>query len=225
MAKGRILVVDDESTICELITEVLRISDYEYAVASDGVTALNEIRKNHFDLIILDVNLPKMDGFTVLEKVRESAPTQPIIMISARTEKNDVTHGLRLGADDYIRKPFSVEELLLRIENRLRRGKTNKGEIFVCGPIKLDEERHEVSFTDEKVELSPTEFNLLSLLIQNQNRVFSKEKLLDLVWGVDFQTSTNVVDTYISYLRKKLHKAGFEGIKTVRGVGFKLEAK
>lgn len=225
MAKGRILVVDDESTICELITEVLRISDYEYAVASDGVTALNEIRKNHFDLIILDVNLPKMDGFTVLEKVRESAPTQPIIMISARTEKNDVTHGLRLGADDYIRKPFSVEELLLRIENRLRRDKTNKSEIFVCGPIKLDEERHEVSFTDEKVELSPTEFNLLSLLIQNQNRVFSKEKLLDLVWGVDFQTSTNVVDTYISYLRKKLHKAGFEGIKTVRGVGFKLDAK
>lgn len=225
MAKGRILVVDDESAICELITEVLRISDYEYAVASDGVTALNEIRKNHFDLIILDVNLPKMDGFTVLEKVRESAPTQPIIMISARTEKNDVTHGLRLGADDYIRKPFSVEELLLRIENRLRRGKINTSEIFFCGPIKLDEERHEVTFADEKVELSPTEFNLLALLIQNQNRVFSKEKLLDLVWGVDFQTSTNVVDTYISYLRKKLHKAGFEGIKTVRGVGFKLEAK
>jgi two-component system OmpR family response regulator len=225
VAKGRILVVDDESAICELITEVLRISDYEYAVASDGVTALNEIRKNHFDLIILDVNLPKMDGFTVLEKVRESAPTQPIIMISARTEKNDVTHGLRLGADDYIRKPFSVEELLLRIENRLRRGKINTSEIFFCGPIKLDEERHEVTFADEKVELSPTEFNLLTLLIQNQNRVFSKEKLLDLVWGVDFQTSTNVVDTYISYLRKKLHKAGFEGIKTVRGVGFKLEAK
>jgi two-component system OmpR family response regulator len=225
VAKGRILVVDDESAICELITEVLRISDYDYAVAADGVTALNEIRKNHFDLIVLDVNLPKMDGFTVLEKVRESAPTQPIIMISARTEKNDVTHGLRLGADDYIRKPFSVEELLLRIENQLRRGKNIKREIFSCGPIKLDEERHEVSFTDEKIELSPTEFNLLSLLIQNQNRVFSKEKLLDLVWGVDFQTSTNVVDTYISYLRKKLHKAGFEGIKTVRGVGFKLEAK
>ncbi|MGI9198577.1 MAG: response regulator transcription factor [Candidatus Nanopelagicaceae bacterium] len=225
MAKGRILVVDDESAICELITEVLRISDYDYAVAADGVTALNEIRKNHFDLIVLDVNLPKMDGFTVLEKVRESAPTQPIIMISARTEKNDVTHGLRLGADDYIRKPFSVEELLLRIENQLRRGKNIKREIFSCGPIKLDEERHEVSFTDEKIELSPTEFNLLSLLIQNQNRVFSKEKLLDLVWGVDFQTSTNVVDTYISYLRKKLHKADFEGIKTVRGVGFKLEAK
>jgi two-component system OmpR family response regulator len=225
VAKGRILVVDDESAICELITEVLRISDYDYVVAADGVTALNEIRKNHFDLIVLDVNLPKMDGFAVLEKVRESAPTQPIIMISARTEKNDVTHGLRLGADDYIRKPFSVEELLLRIENQLRRGKNIKREIFSCGPIKLDEERHEVSFTDEKIELSPTEFNLLSLLIQNQNRVFSKEKLLDLVWGVDFQTSTNVVDTYISYLRKKLHKAGFEGIKTVRGVGFKLEAK
>jgi len=176
-------------------------------------------------LIILDVNLPKLDGFAILEKVRESAPTQPIIMISARTDKDDVTHGLRLGADDYVRKPFSVEELVLRIENRLKRNVKSQAEVFVCGPISLNDTEHLVTFNDRSVDLSPTEFNLLLILIQNQNRVMTKEKLLDLVWGLDFETSTNVVDTYISYLRKKLHRADFEGIKTIRGVGFKLEAQ
>ena len=194
-------------------------------MAADGLDALNLIRKNKFDLILLDVNLPKVDGFAILEKIRASAPTQPIIMISARIEKDDVTHGLRLGADDYIRKPFSVEELVLRVENRLRRNATSEVANFICGPIELNELKHQVLFKDQEIELSPTEFNLLLALIQNQNRVMTKEKLLDLVWGLDFETSTNVVDTYISYLRKKLHKDGFEGIKTVRGVGFKLESQ
>ena len=194
-------------------------------MAADGLDALNLIRKNKFDLILLDVNLPKVDGFAILEKIRSSAPTQPIIMISARIEKDDVTHGLRLGADDYIRKPFSVEELVLRVENRLRRNATSEVANFICGPIELNELKHQVLFKDQEIELSPTEFNLLLALIQNQNRVMTKEKLLDLVWGLDFETSTNVVDTYISYLRKKLHKDGFEGIKTVRGVGFKLESQ
>lgn len=224
MSKGEILVVDDEIAIRELIKEVLGIAEFKVTTTADGLEALNLIRQNKFDLIILDVNLPKIDGFAVLEKVRASAPTQPIIMISARTEKDDVTHGLRLGADDYIRKPFSVEELLLRVENRLRRSSNIFEEIFTCGPIALDEISHKVTFDQQEVELSPTEFNLLSVLIQNKNRVLSKEKLLDIVWGMDFETSTNVVDTYISYLRKKLHKEGFEGIKTVRGVGFKLES-
>ena len=225
MAKGQILVVDDEQAIRDLITDVLNIAGYEVFSAADGLVALNQIRKQKFDLIILDVNLPKLDGFAILEKVRESAPTQPIIMISARTDKDDVTHGLRLGADDYVRKPFSVEELVLRIENRLKRNISIAAEIFYCGPISLNDSEHEVKFNDEVVDLSPTEYNLLLMLIQNQNRVMTKEKLLDLVWGLDFETSTNVVDTYISYLRKKLHREDFDGIKTVRGVGFKLEQK
>ena len=225
MSKGQILVVDDEHGIRTLLSEVLNIAGFQVTMAADGLDALNQIRKNKFDLVLLDVNLPKVDGFAILEKIRASAPTQPIIMISARTEKDDVTHGLRLGADDYIRKPFSVEELVLRVENRLRRTSNSEVETFICGPIELNELKHQVLFKDQEIELSPTEFNLLLALIQNQNRVMTKEKLLELVWGLDFETSTNVVDTYISYLRKKLHKDGFEGIKTVRGVGFKLESQ
>jgi two-component system OmpR family response regulator len=223
--KGQILVVDDEGAIRDLIHEVLTIAGYQVTSSIDGLDALNKIRNHKFDLILLDVNLPKIDGFAILEKVRESAPTQPIIMISARVDKDDVTHGLRLGADDYVRKPFSIEELVLRIENRLKRIDQNDAEVLSCGPITIDEASHLVTLDNTEVELSPTEFNLLLVLIQNENRVLSKEKLLDLVWGLDFETTTNVVDTYISYLRKKLHKNGYEGIKTVRGVGFKLESK
>jgi len=225
VSKGHVLVVDDEVAITDLITEVLSIAGYQVTTSSDGLEALNQIRRSKFDLILLDVNLPKVDGFAALEKIREGAPTQPIIMISARIDKDDVTRGLRLGADDYVRKPFSVEELVLRIENLLKRDGQNLPEIISCGPITLNDSKHLVTFNDEEVALSPTEFNLLFVLLQNQNRVLSKEKLLDIVWGLSFETTTNVVDTYISYLRKKLHKDGFEGIKTVRGVGFKLEAK
>ena len=217
------MVVDDEVAIRDLIKEVLQLAGFEVSTCEDGLTALNLIRREKFDLIILDVNLPKLDGFALLQKVRESAPAQPIILISARTDKEDVTHGLRLGADDYIRKPFGIEELVLRVENRLRR-ESSVVEL-ICGPIELNESQHRVSFGGREIELSPTEFTLLQVLMENQNRVLTKEKLLDLVWGMDFATSTNVVDTYISYLRKKLHIDGFEGIKTVRGIGFKLESK
>lgn len=225
MSKGHILVVDDEAAISDLISDVLNIAGFQVTTSADGLDALNQIRRSKFDLILLDVNLPKVDGFAILEKVRESAPTQPIIMLSARTDKDDVTLGLRLGADDYVRKPFSVEELVLRIENRLKRDGKGLPEIISCGPITLNDGQHRVTFNENEIDLSPTEFNLLYELIQNQNRVLTKEKLLEVVWGMDFETTTNVVDTYISYLRKKLHINGFEGIKTVRGVGFKLESK
>ena len=176
MSKGHVLVVDDEVAITDLITEVLSIAGYQVTTSSDGLDALNQIRRSKFDLILLDVNLPKVDGFAVLEKIREGAPTQPIIMISARIDKDDVTRGLRLGADDYVRKPFSVEELVLRIENLLKRDGRNLPEIISCGPITLNDSKHLVTFNDEEVALSPTEFNLLFVLLQNQNRVLSKEK-------------------------------------------------
>ena len=153
-------MVDDERAIRELISEVLNIAGFEVISAVDGLDALNQIRKKRFDLILLDVNLPKVDGFTVLERVRESAPTQPIIMLSARTEKDDVTRGLRLGADDYIRKPFSVEELTLRVQNRLRREMPTSANKLIFGPITVDEQAHKVLFEEGEIELSPTEFNL-----------------------------------------------------------------
>ena len=223
--KQRVLAVDDEAGIRDLVTDVLTLSGFEVTTASDGLQALDFIRKNKFDLYLLDVNLPKIDGFTLLEKIRERDTNIPVIMLTARTEKDDVNHGLRAGADDYVRKPFGVEELVLRVEGLLRRTHAQQPKKLMCGPIEVDEESHSVKFMDERVDLSPTEFNLLAELIHKPNIVHTKERLLEVVWGLDFETSTNVVDTYISYLRKKLHKDGYEGIKTVRGIGFKIESE
>jgi len=146
-------------------------------------------------------------------------------MLSASADRADVTRGLTLGADDYVTKPFGLEELLLRVKAILRRANVAiaKGADVSCGPIIIDEDSHTVKFSDELVELSPTEFRLLQVLIENKNRVLSKSFLLDEVWGITFESESTVADTYISYLRKKLHRDGFEGIKTVRGVGFVIQ--
>jgi two-component system OmpR family response regulator len=150
----------------------------------------------------------------------------PVIFLSARNEKVDVIEGLKLGADDYISKPFDIEEVVMRINSVLRRtfGSDDVREI-VAGPITLSEDTFEVRFNGELVELSKTEFRLLHLLLQNLGRVVTKERLLDEIWGYSFTTTTTVVDTYISYLRKKLHRDGFEGIKTIRGIGFQIKVK
>ena len=223
--KKRVFVVDDEPSIRELVSDVLVLAGLEIVTATDGLSALDMIRKEKFDLFILDINLPKIDGFTLLEKIRERDTQTPIIMLTARVEKDDVTHGLRSGADDYVRKPFSVEELVLRVKGLLRRTSSIESTTIVCGPLVIDEMSHTVTLHEKVVDLSPTEFNLLLQLMEQPNMVHTKERLLEKVWGLDFETSTNVVDTYISYLRKKLHKDGFEGIKTVRGIGFKIEAE
>lgn len=167
-----------------------------------------------------------MDGFQVLERIRELRPAMPVIMLSARQEKHDVIEGLRKGADDYVAKPFSVEEVVMRINAVLRRthGDINASRIAV-GPISIDVDTFKVTFNEEDVSLSKTEFRLLHYLMEREGKVVSKEVLLDAVWGYDFETSTNVVDTYISYLRKKLHRDGYEGIKTIRGVGFQISEK
>jgi two-component system OmpR family response regulator len=146
-------------------------------------------------------------------------------MLSARADRVDVTRGLTLGAEDYVTKPFGLEELLLRVKAILRRANVAiaKGVDMSCGPITMDEDSHTVEFSGEPVELSPTEFRLLQVLIENKNRVLSKSLLLDEVWGITFESESTVADTYISYLRKKLHRDGFEGIKTVRGVGFVIQ--
>ena len=221
----RVLVVDDEPGIASLLMETLRLAGFEAAIANTGIEALEDLKRSAFDLILLDVNLPIMDGFQILAQLRQRQPEIPIIMISARLDKKDVIEAFKLGADDYITKPFSIEEVVMRINAVMRRSnQSNSTETIVVGPIKLSLATYEVWFDEEKVELSRTEFNLLRILMENSNRVLTKDQLLRDVWGFDFVTSTNVVDTYISYLRKKLHREGFSGITTIRGVGFQLKS-
>ena len=220
-----ILIVDDEVGVRELLGDALRIAGFETAMAPDGMSALTAIRNRKPDLLIIDINMPLMDGFELVERLRSTGDNTPALMLSARADRVDVTRGLTLGADDYVTKPFGLEELLLRVKAILRRANVAiaKGADVSCGPIIIDEDSHTVKFSGELVELSPTEFRLLQVLIENKNRVLSKSFLLDEVWGITFESESTVADTYISYLRKKLHRDGFEGIKTVRGVGFVIQ--
>ena len=220
-----ILIVDDEAGVRELLGDALRIAGFETSTASDGMSALTAIRNKKPDLLIIDINMPLMDGFELVERLRSTGDNTPALMLSARADRADVTRGLTLGADDYVTKPFGLEELLLRVKAILRRSQisTSSSTDLICGPIKLDEASHTVTFAGELVDLSPTEFRLLQVLVENKNRVLSKSLLLDEVWGITFESESTVADTYISYLRKKLHRDGFEGIKTIRCVGFVIQ--
>lgn len=226
MALGKILVVDDEETLREMLFDALTIAQYEPIVAVDGADALIKLRENHIDLVVADINMPNINGLELLERLRESGNQVPVILLTAQTDRHDVSAGLKTGADDYIKKPFGLEELILRIQAVLRRTQTVRldAQVLSCGPILLNRDTYIVTFNGEVVELSPTEFKLLDLLMANQKKVVRKSELLSDVWDIDFATSTNVVDTYISYLRKKLHRDGFEGIRTIRGIGFQIEA-
>lgn len=166
-----------------------------------------------------------MDGFDLVERMRSEKDMTPVLMLSARNDRSDITRGLTLGADDYVTKPFGLEELMLRVKAILRRSEKTLAApaVLACGPIKLNDELHQVTFNGEVIDLSPTEFRLLLVLLENKGRVLSKTQLLDDVWGITFQSESSVVDTYISYLRKKLHRDGFEGIRTIRGVGFQIQ--
>ncbi len=224
--RPKVLVIDDEPGVRELISEALRISEITAVQAADGLEALSHLRRERFDLLILDINMPKLDGLALLEKLRTEGMSIPILMLSARADKTDINHGLRIGADDYLTKPFSIEELVLRVKAIMRRSRGEVAEVKVltCGPILMDFSKYSVKFNDQPVDLSPTEFKLLEQLILNRGNVVTKESLLSEVWEIDFKSNSTVVDTYISYLRKKLHIDGFEGIKTVRGIGFQIVA-
>lgn len=224
--QATILIVDDEVGIRDLMAETLRLVGFNPLAAGSGPDALGLLRKGGIDLVLLDINMPVMNGFDTLEKMREYDPGIPIIMLSARQEKSDVINGLRIGADDYVAKPFSIEEVVMRINAVLRRTRDqSEGEVLRLGPIRIRLATYEVFFNEEKVELSKTEFKLLHYLMERPGRVVEKQALLRNVWGYDFETSTNVVDTYISYLRRKLHRDDYEGIKTIRGIGFQIKDK
>ena len=222
-----ILIIDDEAGVRELLSDALKLAGFETVTAADAMIAQTMLRTIKPDLMVVDINMPLMDGFEFIERIRSNGDMTPALMLSARGDRADVTRGLTLGADDYVTKPFGLEELVLRIKAILRRSHfvESASATLSCGPIALDEASHTVTFNGDSVDLSPTEFRLLHVLLESKGRVLSKGVLLDEVWGINFETETTVVDTYISYLRKKLHIEGFEGIRTVRGVGFQLQAE
>ena len=219
-----ILIVDDEAGVRDLLGDALRIAGYETLAASDGDEALTLWRTNAVELCIVDVNMPTMNGFEFVEAVRRDNDALPILLLSARDAAVDVAHGLRIGADDYVRKPFSLEELLLRVAAILRRtsGATEDDRVLTCGPLTMNVDRHEVTVGEDLVDMSATEFRLLEVLLAKKNHLLTREQLLRDVWEITFDSETSVLDTYISYLRKKIHREDFAPITTVRGVGFKL---
>lgn len=221
---ARILVVDDEDVLREMLGDALRLSGFEVLEAADGSKALTILQSGKVDLIISDVNMPGMDGYEMLSHLRAQGDETPAIMLTARRERADVTKGLKLGADDYVTKPFGLEELILRVNAVLRRtmGAASTSPKLACGPVEMVDELHQVTVDGAEVDLSPTEYHLLQVLLENKGKVISRSKLLLEVWDINFDTGTNVVDTYISYLRRKVHTESYQGIKTVRGVGFQM---
>lgn len=221
---ARILVVDDEDVLREMLGDALRLSGFEVLEAADGSKALTILQSGKVDLIISDVNMPGMDGYEMLSHLRAQGDETPAIMLTARRERADVTKGLKLGADDYVTKPFGLEELILRVNAVLRRtmGAASASSKLACGPVEIIDDLHQVTVDGVEVELSPTEYHLLTVLMENKGKVISRSKLLLEVWDINFDTGTNVVDTYISYLRRKVHTETFQGIKTVRGIGFQM---
>lgn len=219
------MIIDDEAGVRELLADALKLAGFETVAAADAMVAQTLLRTVKPDLLIVDINMPMMDGFEFIERLRNNGDNTPALMLSARGDRADITRGLTLGADDYVTKPFGLEELVLRVRAILRRAQFTETAptSLSIGPLTLDEASHKVTFNGEQVDLSPTEFRLLHVLLESKGRVLSKSYLLEEVWGINFETETTVVDTYISYLRKKLHRDGFEGIRTIRGVGFQLQ--
>jgi two-component system, OmpR family, response regulator len=222
---ARILVAEDETSLNDLLQDALRMNGYETISAKHGLEALRLIREQKPDLVILDINMPQLDGFGVIEKLRNENNNVPVIVLTARDQKDDKSIGFGLGADDFVTKPFGLEELLMRVAAVLRRSKNTptSGNILVIGNISLDVSNYRVSVKDEVIETSPTEFKLLHYLMENMGRVLTREQILSAVWGLDFATDGAVLDTYISYLRKKIGDNA--NIRTVRGVGYQIESK
>ena len=224
--RGRILVVDDESSITELLSTALRYMGYEVAAAKSGATALQQASAMSPDLIVLDVMLPDMDGFEVCRRLRADGDFVPVIFLTARDAEDDRVTGFIRGGDDYVTKPFSLEELTLRIGALLRRTRTTSDRPTTrlrYRDLEMDEDRHQVWRAGRQVSLSPTEFRLIRYLLLNAERVLSKQQILDHVWQYDFNGDDNVVETYISYLRRKLDAAGPPLIRTVRQAGYMLD--
>jgi len=227
-AEARVLVVDDEESIVQLLCTALRYEGFATASAASGREALTQAAEFRPDLVLLDVMLPDIDGFEVHRRLSgASAGRLPVVFLTARRDTDDRVRGLTIGADDYVVKPFSLEELIARVRAVLRRtrGEQDAARRLAVEDLELDEETREVRRGDRLVELTPTEFSLLRYLMVNAGRVLSKAQILDHVWNYDFGGDSNVVETYISYLRKKIDRDGEPLIHTVRGFGYALRVK
>jgi two-component system OmpR family response regulator len=223
---ARVLVVDDEQAITELLGTALRYMGYEVATARSGSAALEVASSTAPDLVVLDVMLPDIDGFEVCRRLRQDRDLVPVIFLTARDAEDDRVTGFIRGGDDYVTKPFSLEELTLRIGALLRRtrGGDQQDVRLRYRDLEMDEDRHQVWRGGSEVRLSPTEFRLARYLLLNAERVLSKQQILDHVWQYDFNGDDHVVETYISYLRRKLEREGPKLIQTVRGFGYTLRA-
>jgi two-component system OmpR family response regulator len=224
--EARLLVVDDEPNIRELLSASLRYAGFEVATAADGQQALALADSFRPDLLVLDVMMPGMDGFGVVRRMRQSGRHTPVLFLTARDAAEDKVSGLTLGGDDYVTKPFSLDEVIARIRAVLRRTagapQASDAPRLTFADIELDEESHEVIKAGELISLSPTEFKLLRYLMANAGRVLSKAQILDHVWNYDFNGEANVVESYISYLRRKIDTTEPRLLQTIRGVGYTL---
>jgi two-component system, OmpR family, response regulator len=221
-----VLVVDDESVLAEMVSMALRYEGWNIATASDGSSAIASARAQRPDVVVLDVMLPDMSGLDVLHKLREENPQLPVLLLTAKDAVEDRIAGLTAGGDDYVTKPFSIEEVVLRLRALLRRtGVTtvDSGAQLVVGDLVLDEDSHEVTRAGEPISLTSTEFELLRFMMRNSKRVLSKAQILDRVWSYDFGGRSNIVELYISYLRKKIDNGRDPMIHTLRGAGYVLK--
>ena len=216
----RVLVVDDEELIRDVIKEYLVLENYEVYEAENGLEAIELVKNNNFDIIIMDIMMPKMDGYTACKEIKKIKDI-PFIMLSARGEEYDKLIGFDLGIDDYVTKPFSPKELVARIKAVTKR-KDNESSVYVIEGIKLDNIAHDVYIDGEKIYLTPKEYDLLKYFIDNKNIALSREKLLSTIWGYDFYGDDRTIDTHVKTLRKHLGKYK-NMVVTVRGMGYKFQ--
>ncbi len=222
MGGEKILIAEDDKKIRELLGLYLTKEGFQVTQAKNGEEALESYEKEDFDLLVLDVMMPRYDGWSVLKRVRKASGI-PVLMLTAREEEEDKLFGFELGVDDYVTKPFSVKEVVARVKALLKRGKERTVEkALIYGELTLDIFRHEVRIRGDKLILTPKEFDLLRLFLENKNQALSREQILDRVWGFDYYGDLRTVDTHVKRLRKKMGDLG-DGIVTLRGLGYRLE--